>query len=96
MNKNMLRATRKLPIFFILTRFVFVLSILLLIAGTVNGQNCANTWLNVLAAKSGITIGDLDITGNKVTVEARISQTQAYNNSFYGGISFLNIVIPPT
>jgi gliding motility-associated-like protein len=42
-------------------------------------------WLNVKDVKSGVTIGDLDISGNKITIEARINRTQAYDPNFFGG-----------
>jgi hypothetical protein len=48
-------------------------------------QSCGNTWLNVKDAKSGISIGDLDISGNKITIEAEINRSSPYSNTFFGG-----------
>ncbi|HMU46070.1 MAG TPA: PKD domain-containing protein [Chitinophagaceae bacterium] len=38
---------------------------------------CDN-WLNTPSQSSYVSIGDLDITGNKITVEAQINRTQPY------------------
>lgn len=48
-------------------------------------QTCGNNWLNVKGAKSGISIGDLDISGNKITIEAEINRSSPYSNTFFGG-----------
>lgn len=42
--------------------------------------NC-NNWLNMPAKLSGVTIGDLDITGNQITVEAMCNATDIYDLS---------------
>lgn len=45
-----------------------------------------NNWLYNSSASSGVRIGDLDITGNKITVEALINRTTAYTGGFkYAG-----------
>jgi gliding motility-associated-like protein len=48
-------------------------------------QSCGNTWLNVKGSKSGVSVGDLDISGNNVTIEATINRTSSYDNTFFGG-----------
>ena len=49
------------------------------------GQNC-NNWAKITSSKSGIQIGDLDITGNQVTVEVVFSRTAPYSGSqLYAG-----------
>ena len=42
-----------------------------------NAQNC-NNWLYTPSTSSSVNIGDLDVIGNKVTVEAVINRTRAY------------------
>jgi gliding motility-associated-like protein len=42
-----------------------------------NAQNCYN-WLNLSSYPSFVSIGDLDMPGNQITVEAEINMTQAY------------------
>lgn len=42
-----------------------------------NAQNC-NNWLNTLSVSSSVNIGDLDVPGNQITVEATINRTQPY------------------
>ena len=37
--------------------------------------DCTNNWLKMPGALSGVTIGDLDITGNQVTIEANCNAT---------------------
>src|SRR5437764_6640059 len=42
-----------------------------------NGQTC-NNWLNLPSYPSFVAIGDLDIPGNQITIEAQINMTQPY------------------
>lgn len=45
-----------------------------------------NNWLNVTQNVSGIQIGDLDISGKKITVEATFNRTKPYTgNELYAG-----------
>ena len=48
-------------------------------------QNCTGNWLNIKGEISGVQIGDLDITGDKLTIEATINRTQPYDSNFHGG-----------
>lgn len=63
-----------------------VLFVLLLIISTVTfSQNC-NNWLNTPAAGSHISIGDVDVSGTQMTIEAMINRTQTYTGGFlYAG-----------
>jgi gliding motility-associated-like protein len=46
-----------------------------------------NKWLNVPSQGSKVEIGDLDVTGNQITVEARFNRTQPLNGGvFYGNL----------
>ena len=47
-----------------------------------SGSNlyCGNNWLNVKDASSVFRAGDIDITGNKLTVEAFFNRTQTSNS----------------
>jgi hypothetical protein len=45
----------------------------------VNAQ-CTNNWANPLTDHSGIQIGNLNVTGNKITVEAVFNRTAAFND----------------
>jgi len=40
-------------------------------------QNCTN-WLFDSTIGSSVSVGDLDVTGNQITVEATINRTQPY------------------
>lgn len=42
-----------------------------------NAQSC-NNWLNTPSVSSSVNIGDLDIPGNQITIEATINRTQPY------------------
>lgn len=53
--------------------------------GTNSVEGCGNTWLNVKDEITGVQIGDLDITGNKITIEAKVNRTLPYDPSFKGG-----------
>ncbi|HRH49276.1 MAG TPA: gliding motility-associated C-terminal domain-containing protein [Panacibacter sp.] len=66
------------------SKFTFAVSFFLNVFNCYS-QNCGNNWLNVKGEISGVRIGDLDVTGNKLTVEATVNRTQAYDPSFYGG-----------
>ncbi len=44
-----------------------------------------NNFLKINSVKSGVRIGDLDITGNRITVEGFFNRTQNYNSTFGGG-----------
>jgi len=55
---------------------------------TITAATCAvcNTWLNIPDIGSSVRIGDLDVTGNQITVEANFTRTQPYNgNRLYAG-----------
>ena len=39
-----------------------------------------NNWLNLTQLASGVQIGDLDMTGDKITVEAAFNRTTTYDN----------------
>lgn len=52
---------------------------------TTSVEGCGNTWLNVKDEITGVQIGDLDITGNKLTIEAKVNRTLPYDASFKGG-----------
>jgi|GEM_PF-2287600 len=45
------------------------------------GNNTCNGWLNMPDKLCGVTVGDLDVTGNQVTVEAMCDATDIYNLS---------------
>ncbi|NNV54315.1 T9SS type B sorting domain-containing protein [Panacibacter sp. KCS-6] len=50
-------------------------------------SGCINNWLYLNGTKSSVTIGDLDITGNEVTIEALFNRTIPYTtpNEIYAG-----------
>jgi gliding motility-associated-like protein len=43
------------------------------------------SWLNTPIQGAYATVGDLDITGNQITVEANFNRTQPFNNGLYPG-----------
>jgi gliding motility-associated-like protein len=45
---------------------------------------CSN-WLSTPSSGSYVTVGDLDVTGNQITVEANFNRTQALNSGLYYG-----------
>jgi gliding motility-associated-like protein len=45
---------------------------------------CTN-WLNTQAVGQSVTVGDLDITGNQITVEANFNRSEPLNNGLYYG-----------
>ena len=53
---------------------VFFCNLLVLFS---NAQNC-NNWLNLPSSPSFVAIGDLDIPGNQITVEANVNLTKPY------------------
>lgn len=44
-----------------------------------------NNWLEVLTQDSKVAAGDLDISGNQLTIEASYNRTQPLNSGIYGG-----------
>ena len=56
--------------------FIFVFLVIQKVAFT---QTNCNSWLSVSSLASGIEIGDLDVSGNVITVEAKFNRTQPYN-----------------
>jgi gliding motility-associated-like protein len=54
---------------------VFACSLFALVT---NAQNCYN-WLKLSAYPSFVAVGDLDVPGNQITVEAEINLTQPYS-----------------
>jgi len=63
---------------------LFLISICYIISTVVTfGQQCG-TFLQVNSTKSGCRIGDLDIVGNTLTIEAIFSRTAAYDPSDVG------------
>ena len=49
-------------------------------------QTCGSTWLNVTNYNGGVTIGDLDITGDKITIEAKFNRSIPYTRGrLYAG-----------
>lgn len=76
-----------LPLTFLKTHFArvgFVVSFFLFAFNSYT-QNCGDNWLLLQGNKAKVTIGDLDISGDKVTIEATINRTQTYDPAFYGG-----------
>ncbi|MEO8405115.1 MAG: LamG-like jellyroll fold domain-containing protein, partial [Chitinophagaceae bacterium] len=45
---------------------------------------CDN-WLNITGGNSYVNIGDLDVTGNQITIEATFNRTAALNSGLYYG-----------
>lgn len=49
-------------------------------------ESCGNTWLNVTNYNGGVRVGDLDVTGNIITIEARFNRTIPYTRGrLYAG-----------
>jgi Concanavalin A-like lectin/glucanases superfamily len=61
-----------------------LLGIIYLFASVTNGQIC-NNWLSTQTQGAYATIGDLDVTGNTITVEAIFNRTGPLNNGLYYG-----------
>ncbi|MGZ8541096.1 MAG: hypothetical protein ACXWV6_10645, partial [Chitinophagaceae bacterium] len=66
------------------TIFLFGLFFLFILSEKANSQSCDN-WLSLPAQGSKVTIGDADVTGNKLTVEAMFNRTPPLNNGIYYG-----------
>ncbi len=58
-------------------RSVVFLILMLLLCSNLNSQNC-NSWLFLPSTGSHVSIGDVDIAGDKLTIEALINRTQNY------------------
>jgi gliding motility-associated-like protein len=57
----------------------------LLFPVVLKAQNC-NNWAKITSSKCGIQIGDLDVSGNTITVEATFNRTVSYSGSqLYAG-----------
>lgn len=69
---------------FFRTIFYIVLFFLFLLSEKAFSQSCDN-WLSLPAQGSKITIGDADVTGNKLTVEAMFNRNPPLNNGVYYG-----------
>lgn len=51
-----------------------------------NAQSCGNTWLSVSNYNGGVKVGDLDITGDQVTIEAKFNRAIPYTRGrLYAG-----------
>ncbi len=64
--------------------FLFVSFFLFLFLEQATSQSCDN-WLSLPSQGSKVTIGDVDITGNKLTVEAMFNRNPPLNNGIYYG-----------
>ncbi len=62
---------------------IYILVFLVAFSLVVHAQ--CDDWLDVEQDSSGVRIGDLDIPGNQVTVEAMFDRTAVYDANFYGG-----------
>ena len=60
-----------------------LVSLLISISFSSHSQNCSNNWLYLQGNRAKVTIGDLDITGDKLTIEATINRTQAFDPAFW-------------
>lgn len=60
---------------------VFLLLWVLLITDQIYSQNCSD-WLRLPSFQSYVSVGDLDITGNKVTLEAVFTRTAPYSGGY--------------
>ncbi len=73
--------------------YLLILFYLLMFSSLANAQNdlnplstSCNSWLKIIEAGGGVQIGDLDIPGNKVTVEAKFNRTDPYSGPYvYAG-----------
>lgn len=62
------------------------LFLIILIAGNVSSQISCNNWLKITGSPDGVRIGDLDVTGTNITVEAVFNRTAPYSPSYaYAG-----------
>jgi gliding motility-associated-like protein len=62
-----------------------LLTFFLAVPYIVNAQLSCTNWLNTPAIGSIVTVGDLDVTGNQLTVEAVFNRTVPLNNGIYYG-----------
>jgi gliding motility-associated-like protein len=69
---------------FFRTIFYIGLCFLFLLSQSASSQLCDN-WLSLPAQGSKVTIGDADVTGNKLTVEAMFNRSPPLNNGVYYG-----------
>lgn len=60
--------------------FAVMFFLSLLIGSNVSGQTCQNSWLSLPAYNSYVSVGDLDVPGNTITVEAIFIRTAPYTN----------------
>ena len=58
--------------------------ILLFISNFVFGQNCEN-WLSTIENQSFVTLGDIDVSGEQLTVEANLNRTKPFYSGLYPG-----------
>jgi gliding motility-associated-like protein len=58
-------------------KFLLLFLILNISCFVYTAQSC-NNWLNTPSVSSSVSIGDLDVAGNQITVEATINRTQPY------------------
>src|SRR5688500_4496166 len=67
-------------------RTILLAGLFFLFLSSENGfsQSCDN-WLSLPAQGSKVTIGDVDVTGNKLTVEAMFNRSPPLNNGVYYG-----------
>ncbi|MBS1746644.1 MAG: gliding motility-associated C-terminal domain-containing protein [Bacteroidetes bacterium] len=63
---------------------LFCLLVYLTFSILLYGQDCDH-WLKVNNEISGVQIGDLDVTGNQITVEALINRTDSFPDLYDGG-----------
>jgi len=54
----------------------------LLITMFCNGQLSCNNWLNLPSYQSSVSVGDLDVPGNQITVEAVFVRTAPYSGGY--------------
>jgi gliding motility-associated-like protein len=69
-----------------LTRHLFITFFFCLLIGlNSKGQNCSN-WLFTNTVGSSVKIGDLDVSGNKITIEAVFNRTAPWSGNYlYAG-----------
>jgi Concanavalin A-like lectin/glucanases superfamily/Secretion system C-terminal sorting domain len=79
-------------------KLFFTTLILLVSAGFANAQTDCNSWVQLQNRFAAIRVGDLDVTGNKVTVEASFNMTGPSVNivSKHKGGNDLNYLLRPT
>lgn len=68
-----------------LSAVVYTIALILLLPFTGHSQSC-NNWLYLPpGTNANIRLGDLDISGNQITVEATFCRTTAYAPQYHGG-----------